>query len=89
MRQTYVQAAQQCHQPFADKLQAAASAVDRSGMLLASGATHDASAMAALCPMVMLFIRCRDGVSHTPEEYASSDDMGVAIEVMARFLKSI
>lgn len=89
MKQTYVQAAQQCHQPFADKLQAAARAVDGSGMLLASGATHDASAMAALCPMVMLFIRCRDGVSHTPEEYASSDDMDVAIEVMARFLKSI
>jgi allantoate deiminase len=89
MKQTYVQVAQQCHQPFVDKLQAVTKAADGSGMLLASGATHDASAMAALCPMVMLFIRCRDGVSHTPEEYASSDDMGVAIDVMARFLKSI
>lgn len=89
MDQTYVQPAQQCHQPFVEKLQSATLAVDGSELLLTSGATHDASAMAALCPMVMLFVRCRDGVSHTPEEFASADDMGVAIDVMAKFLKSL
>ncbi len=89
MNQTYVQPAQQCHQPFVDRLQSATLAVEGSELLLTSGATHDASAMAALCPMVMLFVRCRDGVSHTPEEFASSSDMGVAIQVMAKFLKSL
>ncbi|WP_420395415.1 M20 family metallo-hydrolase [Nioella sp.] len=52
--------------------------------ILPSGATHDASAMADLCPMAMLFLRCRGGLSHRPEEFASPEDMGVAIEVLAR-----
>ena len=51
---------------------------------LASGATHDASAMADLCPMAMLFVRCRGGISHHPEEYAAPEDMGVAVEVIRR-----
>lgn len=54
--------------------------------LLPSGATHDASAMADLCPMAMLFLRCRGGLSHRPEEFASPEDMGVAVEVLARAL---
>jgi len=51
-----------------------------------SGATHDASAMADLCPMAMLFVRCRDGVSHHPDEYASPEDMGAAVEALRLFL---
>ena len=42
--------------------------------------------MADLCPMAMLFLRCRGGLSHRPEEFASPEDMGVAIEVLARSL---
>ncbi len=56
---------------------------------LPSGATHDASAMAELCPMAMLFLRCRGGLSHRPEEYASPEDMGMAIEVLARALEEM
>lgn len=52
--------------------------------LLPSGATHDASAMADLCPMAMLFLRCRGGLSHRPEEYASPEDMGIAVDVLVR-----
>lgn len=53
---------------------------------LPSGATHDASAMADLCPIAMVFLRCRGGLSHRPEEYASPEDMGAAIEVLAQAL---
>lgn len=53
---------------------------------LMSGATHDASAMADLCPIAMLFIRCRSGLSHNPAEYASSDDMGAAVACLVRFI---
>jgi allantoate deiminase len=37
----------------------------------------------------MLFIRCRDGLSHHPDEFASPADIGVAIEILTHFLKSI
>ena len=37
---------------------------------LTSGASHDANHIARLCPIGMLFIACRDGRSHCPEEWA-------------------
>ena len=39
-------------------------------MRLASGAGHDAVFMARIGPSAMLFIPCRQGRSHTPEEWA-------------------
>jgi allantoate deiminase len=35
---------------------------------LPSGAGHDAGIMAKLCPSGMIFVRCKDGVSHNPAE---------------------
>ena len=57
------------------------------GVSLPSGATHDASAMADLCPIIMLFVRSQDGISHKPEEFTAPEDMNTAIDVLARFLK--
>ena len=38
---------------------------------LSSGATHDSSAMSDICPIAMLFVRCLNGISHSPKELAS------------------
>jgi len=57
--------------------------------LLASGAGHDAAAMAAICPVAILFVRCKRGISHNPAESASEADVRVAISVMNDFLKSL
>ncbi len=56
---------------------------------LMSGATHDASAMADLCPVAMLFIPCRAGVSHRPDEYADAVSMGAAVDVLEQTIKRI
>ena len=40
-----------------------------------SGAGHDAMHWASRCPTGMLFIPCRGGISHHPDEYASLDDI--------------
>ena len=53
---------------------------------LMSGATHDASAMAYLCPVAMLFVRCKDGISHNPAESVSEADLAAAGEILAAFL---
>jgi N-carbamoyl-L-amino-acid hydrolase len=42
-------------------------------MNLASGAGHDAAFIARIAPSAMLFIPCRDGRSHTPEEWAEPE----------------
>lgn len=38
-----------------------------------SGAGHDAMNMAALCPMAMIFVPSRNGVSHSPDEYTAPE----------------
>ncbi|MEO5914328.1 MAG: M20 family metallo-hydrolase [Luteolibacter sp.] len=56
---------------------------------LASGAGHDGVAISKICPIAMLFIRCRDGLSHHPEELASPEDIRISIEILTHFLKSL
>ena len=66
-----------------------AKAVDDSGLpvhRLPSGAGHDAAQMAALTTVAMLFVRCKEGISHNPAESVTKEDVGAAIEVMGRFL---
>jgi allantoate deiminase len=36
----------------------------------------------------MLFIRCRDGLSHHPDEYATPEDIATGILILTHFLKS-
>lgn len=86
---TYAQVAQPCDGDMTARLIRAAQKTGAQGVALPSGATHDASAMADLCPIAMLFVRCRDGVSHHPEEFASPDDMALAVSALCRFLESV
>lgn len=55
---------------------------------LASGAGHDAVMMATAMPVAMLFVRCRAGLSHHPDEYASPEDIAVALKVLVDFLQN-
>ena len=86
MTRTYEQPAQACDEGLRADLERAVAAAGHTPRPLMSGATHDASAMADLCPMAMLFLRCRGGVSHHPDEYASPADMGAAVDALHRFL---
>ena len=54
---------------------------------LTSGAGHDAVAIADLCPVAMLFVRCKKGISHHPSEAVKIDDIAKALEVTHYFLR--
>lgn len=54
---------------------------------LPSGAGHDAAIMAGLAPMAMLFIRCKDGLSHHPAESVKPGDIRAALNVMHDFVR--
>lgn len=86
MDRTYAQPAQACDPVLTRALGEAVTARCGTSLTLPSGATHDASAMADLCPIAMLFVRCKGGVSHVPEEYASPNDLGAAIAAICAFL---
>jgi allantoate deiminase len=53
---------------------------------LASGAGHDAAVMARIAPVVMLFVRCKDGLSHHPDESVASEDIAVALAALSDFI---
>ena len=40
-----------------------------------SGAGHDAQEMAQICPIGMIFIPSKDGISHSPKEYSTANDI--------------
>jgi N-carbamoyl-L-amino-acid hydrolase len=51
-----------------------------------SRAYHDSLFMSRVAPVGMLFIPCRGGVSHRPDEYASPDAIGHGVIVLAEAL---
>ncbi len=51
-----------------------------------SGAGHDAAIMARITPVAMLFVRCREGISHHPDESVRPEDIGIALEVLFDFV---
>jgi allantoate deiminase len=66
-------------------------AIGKSGIKplhLPSGAGHDGMAMNALGPIAMLFVRCKDGVSHSPLESVTAQDVTIAANVLRAFVES-
>jgi N-carbamoyl-L-amino-acid hydrolase len=57
--------------------------------LLASGAGHDAGVLAAYLPTAMLFVRNPTGISHSPEEFATTEDCVAGIDALETVLKSV
>ena len=56
---------------------------------LASGAGHDAAAMAAIAPVGMIFVRCKAGISHNPAEYVNPEDILPGVQAMLGTLESM
>ena len=77
-----------CDAALTASLQESLAAVTGSRLTLASGAGHDGVVISSICPIAMLFVRCRDGLSHHPDEFASPADIGVGIEILTHFLKT-
>ncbi|MHB1228865.1 MAG: allantoate amidohydrolase [Halothiobacillus sp.] len=49
---------------------------------LPSGAGHDAMLMADITDMAMLFVRCKGGISHHPDEFVAAEDAEVAVQTL-------
>ncbi|MDQ4063796.1 MAG: Zn-dependent hydrolase [Actinomycetota bacterium] len=53
---------------------------------LASGAGHDGMHLTELCPIGMIFVRSKGGISHNPAEYSSKEDCAAGAAVLYRTL---
>ncbi|ARK21296.1 M20 family metallo-hydrolase [Sporosarcina ureae] len=58
-----------------------------SSMSLDSGAGHDVMNMSKRWPCGLIFIPCRDGISHHPLEHANMEDLLKGTKVIAEYLK--
>jgi N-carbamoyl-L-amino-acid hydrolase len=56
---------------------------------MVSRAYHDSLFMARIAPVAMLFIPCRGGVSHRPDEYAAPEWIGSGVHVLSRTLAAL
>lgn len=53
---------------------------------MVSGAGHDAQLFAPRCPTAMIFVPSRAGISHSPEEYTSPEQLAAGLEVLTAML---
>ena len=70
-----------------ESLYAHAKGAGHSVKKMISRAYHDSLFMALICPTTMLFIPCRGGVSHRPDEYSSPEQMAIGVRVLAKALQ--
>lgn len=89
LTETYDQKAATCDQRFIRHLSAAVETLGHVAFGLPSGAGHDGLALSELCPIGMLFVRCKSGISHHPEEFSRLDDIEVATRVLIAFLSEV
>lgn len=61
----------------------------RSVTTFTSGAGHDTLKIAQTCRTGMFFIRCRDGLSHHPDEYAGPADIKVALNAWVDTIREL
>ncbi|MEK5443525.1 MULTISPECIES: M20 family metallo-hydrolase [unclassified Fredinandcohnia] len=53
-------------------------------MELMSGPFHDSLAMSYECEYGMIFVRCKDGISHNPKEFSTFEDISLGTELLYR-----
>ena len=77
------------HPAMIREIEEAVKSVGVDYMTMPSGAGHDAMHWTEVAPTGMIFIPCRDGISHNPAEFAAMDDIVVGAEVLENVIKNI
>ena len=77
------------HPAMIREIEEAVKSVGVEYMTIPSGAGHDAMHWAEVVPTGMIFIPCRDGISHNPAEFAAMDDIVAGAEVLENVIKNI
>jgi hydantoinase/carbamoylase family amidase len=70
-------------------LEEAARATGEPYMLMPSGAAHDTMCVADRVPSAMVFVPCKEGISHSPLEDANPGDAGLAAEIILNAIRAL
>jgi allantoate deiminase len=85
-RQIHDLPAAPCDPRFMELLDHAIATTGQAPRRLVSGAGHDAMVFSPITPTAMLFIRCKDGISHNPLESVTPEDADAALRAMLTFI---
>lgn len=77
------------HPAMIREIEEAVKSVGVEYMTMPSGAGHDAMHWAEAVPTGMIFIPCRDGISHNPAEFAEMDDIVTGAAVLDKVLRKL
>jgi N-carbamoyl-L-amino-acid hydrolase len=78
-----------CDPSILAAMEASVNAAGKTYKRMVSRAYHDSLFMARIAPIAMLFIPCRGGVSHRPDEYSSPEWIGSGVHVLSRTLAEL
>ncbi|GGG16559.1 Zn-dependent hydrolase [Paenibacillus abyssi] len=78
-----------CSEPLQQVIRQAVRQEGLEDFCLPSGAGHDGMQFKELCPVGMIFVRSKDGVSHNPAEWSSKEDCGQAADVLYRVVSEL
>ena len=67
----------------------AAEATREPFIVMHSGAAHDTMCVADHVPSAMVFVPCKDGISHSPYEDANPADAGLAAEIILNAIQAL
>ena len=71
-----------CSEVVRGAVESACERVGTRPFALPSGAGHDGMHLAEVCPMGMIFVRSKDGISHNPAEWSSKEDCEAGANVL-------
>lgn len=71
-----------CDEKIQSAIERAAASKGCKTLRMPSGAGHDAAYMGSLCPAGMVFIPCREGRSHCPEEWVEPGQLACGAQVL-------
>jgi len=78
-----------CDQKLVETIAGACKSLDITSKKMISRAYHDTLFMAQVCPSTMIFIPCRGGFSHRPDEYSSPGQIDLGVVVLSHVLAKL
>jgi N-carbamoyl-L-amino-acid hydrolase len=79
----------QCDPGILDTIERACEATRHSFRRMVSRAYHDSLFISRIAPVGMIFIPCRGGVSHRPDEYSSPEQIASGVSVLTEVLADL
>jgi ureidoglycolate amidohydrolase len=79
----------QCSSKITEALAQSCKKLGQAFQPMVSRAYHDSLFMSRIAPVAMLFIPCRNGYSHRPDEFASREDIERGVAVLAETLATL